>query len=66
MKFLFISKVEVIKGFVLDIFGIVVSVMGFYDVIKNKNILGIVNNVIGIVGCVVVLILWSVIFVIGI
>lgn len=66
LKFPPTSKAEVIKGPVSDILGIVVSAMGLYDAIKNKNTLGIVNNVIGIVGCVVALTLWSATFVTGI
>ena len=38
-----------------DVLGIVISGMGLHDAIKNKNTMGIVNNVIGIVGCTVAL-----------
>lgn len=46
-------------GPVSDILGIVVSGMGLYDAIKNKNTMGMVNSVLGIVGSVVALSLYS-------
>ena len=49
-----------------DILGIVVSAMNPHDAIKNKNTMGIVNSVIGIVGCVVALTLWSATLITGI
>lgn len=38
-----------------DILGIVISGMGLHDAIKNQNKMGIVNNILGIVGCTVAL-----------
>ena len=49
-----------------DILGIVVSAMSLHDAIKNKNTMGIVNSVIGIVGCVVALTLWSAALITGV
>lgn len=46
-------------GPVSDVLGIVISGMGLYDAIKNKNTMGIVNSVLGIVGSVVALSLFS-------
>ncbi|KAL9977465.1 hypothetical protein ACROYT_G014871 [Oculina patagonica] len=46
-------------GIISDILGIVVSGMGLHDAIKNKNTMGMVNSVLGIVGCVVALSLYT-------
>lgn len=46
-------------GPISDILGIVVSSIGLYDAIQKKNTLGIVNNVLGIVGGVVALSLFT-------
>ena len=43
-----------------DILGIVVSGMGLYDAIKNKNTMGMVNSALGIVGSVVGLTLFAI------
>ncbi|KAK2563041.1 hypothetical protein P5673_014050 [Acropora cervicornis] len=46
-------------GPISDILGIVVSSIGLYDAIQKKNTLGIVNSVLGIVGGVVALSLFT-------
>ena len=53
-------------GPVSDILGIVVSGIGLYDAIKNQNTMGIVNSVLGIVGSVVALSLFTTALVTGI
>ena len=66
LKFPPTSTAGLIRGPVSDILGIVVSAMSLHDAIKNKNTMGIVNSVIGIVGCVVALTLWSAALITGI
>ena len=46
-------------GPISDILGIVVSSIGLYDAIQKKNTLGIVNSVVGIVGGVAALSLFT-------